>query len=1054
MNQKNRTLRRLGIAGVATAMATVGIPGLASAATLQGAHPGGARVSDLSAPGAPSGLKATDAGAGKIMLSWTAPSGTVSGYNVYVGTAPGNESTTPNNGDVLVRGTTYTVTMNAGAALTNGGTYYFEVAAVNAAGQGALSGEASATASAVAPSAPGGVTATPSAGAVTVNWTAPTTGDTPTSYTVNYGTSSSSLTSSVTVPNSASAPMTMQYINGLNDGTTYYFDVTATNTAGTSTASSTVSATPNTGLVPPPPISVSATGNDGSITVTWSEQDAGANGVTGYNVYEGTSSGGESSTPVNGSVPITGTTTTVSATNGTTEYFTVKAVNSVGMSAASAEASATAGVTVSAAPSAPQFASATALNDAVKLSWKAPASSGDSNVVNYEVLQATSTSGTLSAFSPSDLSGSTTAHSTSGTSTTVTGLTGTNTYVFEVKAINAAGHSSVNSSPTSGVRPAVNSAPESPSGLTVSTSPATTGTANKLSWTAPVYTGGTGVAYGYHVFRNGTEIATITGSTPAVNYTDKAGSTGNSPNYTAPVSGTKYSYKVTAFDNYGASSADGPVSITTGNVTPGAPTSLSATVTGNSAVSLKWVAPADQGAGSLEYNVIERDNTTGTTSSHTATAASYSATTVSGDNYTFTVEAESRASGAATAVLGTSGQSGPVTVTSTATPAVPTGLSAAAVGSSAVKLTWNQPGGAAAPTKYEIFDGTTSTAVTNPVGTIGTSKSFTVTGLTAGTKYYFDVEAANGSAGTSGPSNVASATPTKSSTTAAPGAPTGLQATAEGGLVNLSWTKPSSSGGSPITNYEVFKSGTSFGATTTEIGSTSSTNTSAVLDGLGTGTIDLYVKAVNSSGASSLSAPVEVTPSASNARPSTPGTPVARNEGGGRALVVWTSPSNVGGSAIHGYFVTAHLVGGIGKTVFVKGTNTSAMVAGLKGGGTYYFTVVAVNAVGGGTPSAPSSFVKISGTTTGVKVYVTPPKMIPRAGVTTIRVTTNKPGVQVHLFDEAFGTSHYFQKKIMTTTAQANGTGVAIFKIGIARANHFFVIADGVKSNTVIARVK
>ena len=64
MNQKNRTLRRLGIAGVATAMATVGVPGLASAATFQGTHTGSARVNDLSAPGAPSGLKATDAGAG------------------------------------------------------------------------------------------------------------------------------------------------------------------------------------------------------------------------------------------------------------------------------------------------------------------------------------------------------------------------------------------------------------------------------------------------------------------------------------------------------------------------------------------------------------------------------------------------------------------------------------------------------------------------------------------------------------------------------------------------------------------------------------------------------------------------------------------------------------------------------------------------------------------------------------------------------------------------------------------------------------------------------
>ena len=49
--------------------------------------------------------------------------------------------------------------------------------------------------------------------------------------------------------------------------------------------------------------------------------------ITGYNVYQGTSPGGETGAPVNGS-PVTGTSSTVTGlVNGTTYYFKVAAVN-------------------------------------------------------------------------------------------------------------------------------------------------------------------------------------------------------------------------------------------------------------------------------------------------------------------------------------------------------------------------------------------------------------------------------------------------------------------------------------------------------------------------------------------------------------------------------------------------------------------------------------------------------------------------------------------------------------------------------------------------------
>jgi hypothetical protein len=75
------------------------------------------------------------AGNAQVSLSWTAPSGgagPASGYNVYEGTAPGHEPSTPVNGTSPLTSTAYTV-----SGLSNGTNYYFEVTAVNSAGEGA-----------------------------------------------------------------------------------------------------------------------------------------------------------------------------------------------------------------------------------------------------------------------------------------------------------------------------------------------------------------------------------------------------------------------------------------------------------------------------------------------------------------------------------------------------------------------------------------------------------------------------------------------------------------------------------------------------------------------------------------------------------------------------------------------------------------------------------------------------------------------------------------------------------------------------------------------------
>ena len=88
---------------------------------------------------APTGLAATPASATQINLSWTAPVGPVTGYNVYRGTTPGGESTNPLNGSTPVTTTTY-----SDATVSPGTTYYYTVTAVYGTAGSTASNEASA----------------------------------------------------------------------------------------------------------------------------------------------------------------------------------------------------------------------------------------------------------------------------------------------------------------------------------------------------------------------------------------------------------------------------------------------------------------------------------------------------------------------------------------------------------------------------------------------------------------------------------------------------------------------------------------------------------------------------------------------------------------------------------------------------------------------------------------------------------------------------------------------------------------------------------------------
>ena len=212
---------------------------------------------------------------------------------------------------------------------------------------------------------------------IEVGWAGPTSdgGSSVTGYLAEAFTTSSGVSAIASCEPSTLSSMSCD-ITSLSNGTTYYVQVTARNTAGAGAASARFAAQPGTRSTAPRSVVV-ARGN-GTLDVEWSKPSSdGGSAITTYvaSAYSASYGG----TAVGACISTTLSCTIGGVVNATTYYVSVVATTAVGTSQPSSRVT----VRLSAAPTAPRSVSAVRGNGFALVSWSAPLSLNGSVIVKY-----------------------------------------------------------------------------------------------------------------------------------------------------------------------------------------------------------------------------------------------------------------------------------------------------------------------------------------------------------------------------------------------------------------------------------------------------------------------------------------------------------------------------------------------------------------------------------------------------------------------------------------------------------------------------------------------
>ena len=455
--------------------------------------------------------------------------------------------------------------------------------------------------------------------------------------------------------------------------------------------------------VPAAPSGLAATAGDGQAALSWTAASDKGSSITGWQV-RWSGAGGSSRSPdwvdIAGSDAATTDHTVTGLINDIAYSFEIRAVNRVGPGA-----SASVSLTPGAVPFAPRGLAATAGAGQVRLSWTAGADNG-SPITGWQ-LRRSSDGGVSWMPDWADIAGSdadTSWH-------TVRGLAGGTEYSLQVRAVNAAG---------AGAAAAIVSAT-----LATEIRLITDDTRDRFANGATLT--------GRQVRRSEHTVAELVG-------------------------GATSSVQLQAVK---AAGTDASVGVAATISAPAAPSGLAA-ATGDGEVELSWTAGSDNGSPITGWQARQSsDGGANWTPDWSDLAGSDAATTdhtvmglINGIAYSFEIRAVNGVGPGASAVVG---------ATPIAVPAAASGL-AARSGDGEVGLTWMAgPDNGSAITGWQLRQSSDGGASWTPdwsdiAGSAAATTDHTVTGLTNGTAYGFQVRAVNG-VGPGATSALVSATP-------------------------------------------------------------------------------------------------------------------------------------------------------------------------------------------------------------------------------------------------------------------------------------------------------
>ena len=475
--------------------------------------------------------------------------------------------------------------------------------------------------------------------------------------------------------------------------------------------------------------------------------------------------------------------------------------------------------------------------------------------------------------------------------------------------------------------------------------------ASNLEWTAPQSDGGSNIT-GYMIEwsedgRDPWSILVRNTRNTETSYRDEDISAGETRHY-----------RVSAINFNGTGPASNVASATTQHVLPGAPRRLEARPRGDSAIDLRWSAPASPGSTPITGYRVEVSRT-GTGSWSTLVANTGSTATA----YRHAPLQPNTTRYYRVAAINRAGNTGPWSDVAQATteatvPGAPTGLRAVpggVRGTDQIVLSWSAPvdDGGSPITGYRIERSSNRNAgwIIHVASTGSAAITYTDRNLSPATTWFYRVSAIN-SQGTGRASNVAEGT----TNAAAPGPPQSVRARSTGpNSILLAWDRPETDGGERITGYAIQRIGPNDNQWVTHRSNTGTTATTFTDTGLEPVTRYQYrVAAINRVGRGEWAPMPPALPASAITHADKAGAPTgltARSVGTARIDLSWTAPRYTGGVSIIGYRIETSDDGGATWTILRRNTNSTATTfsdVNLRPATTRHYRVAARNLAGDG----------------------------------------------------------------------------------------------------------